>query len=79
MKGFDVMLTLIKSLQKEGFTVWFVDNDTFYINDYNCIITYATVKKGKGRRVLIQLSTCDSWKECSSQKECLEFFLSTEK
>lgn len=70
------MNTLIKGLQKQGFTVWFTANDEFNIMDYETIRTFANVKKGPGRKVLIKTSLQDEFTTCGSQKEALQWFLS---
>ena len=75
------MNTLIKGLQKNGYTIWFVDNDTFYIMNHTTTIIYATVKKGTGRKVLLNMTywnDSDMWFECKGQKDCLDNFLSSE-
>ena len=69
------MLSLIKGLQQNNFTVWFTANNEFDIMDYNTIRVFANVKKGNGRSVLIKLINADEYIVCKSQKEALSWFL----
>ena len=69
------MDSLIKGLQKNGFTVCFTSNDSFNIMDYNWVRTFANVKKGTGRKVLIKAVTEEEYTICNSQKATLDWFL----
>ena len=69
------MLSLIKGLQQNNFTVWFTANNEFDIMDYNTIRVFANVKKGEGRKVLIKTVFETDYTICKSQKEALEWFL----
>ena len=69
------MLSLIKGLQNNGFTIWYTANNEFDIMDYNTIRVFANVKKGEGRKVLIKTVFETDYTICKSQKEALEWFL----